>query len=355
MNSEDSGIVQIGRADHATAIDVAVIIVSYKTAQLSVRALKSLVGERSTPGLSLRAIVVDNASGDLPLIRQSVQDFGWSSWVALVEAPKNGGFAYGNNLGIRHAYETGTPSYVYILNPDTEVRPGAIGTLVQFLESNPRAGIAGGSFENADGSPWMIAFRFPGLVSEFAGGLRLGIVSRMLRRWEVARQMKGTDERVDWICGAAMLIRPAVFETIGGMDENYFLYFEETDFCRRAALAGFSTWYVPRSRVMHIAGQSTLVTERNARPKRLPTYWFESRRRYFAVSFGIARAVIIDVVSVLAHCLGSIKQLLVRTPSGAAVPFYVRDLIRNSVLWPGNRGVGDPVAPKFAGQGSRPS
>ena len=80
-----------------------------------------------------------------------------------------------------------------------------------------------------------------------------------------------------------------LFSAIGGLDENYFLYFEETDFCLRARKAGFATWYVPQSRVMHIAGQSTKVTEVSDTPKRLPGYWFESRRRYYAVTFGTGR------------------------------------------------------------------
>ena len=83
-----------------------------------------------------------------------------------------------------------------------------------------------------------------------------------------------------------MMIRPLVFDTVGGFDEAYFLYFEETDFCLRAKRVGFPTWYVPESRVMHIQGQSTRVTGLHTRMKRLPPYWFESRRRYFIASYG---------------------------------------------------------------------
>src|SRR5258706_8814128 len=92
-------------------LDVAVVIVTYKSAQLTIEALRSLLAERSTPGLRVRAVVVDNASGDLPEIAQAVENFDWSSWVALVAAPKNGGFAYWNNRGIECAYASGDPSY----------------------------------------------------------------------------------------------------------------------------------------------------------------------------------------------------------------------------------------------------
>ena len=113
--------------------------------------------------------------------------------------------------------------------------------------------------------------------------------------------MSQVPQSIDWVPGASMMIRRTVVDSIGGFDENYFLYFEETDFCFRAKKAGFSTWYVPQSRVMHIAGQSTKLTERNAAPKRLPAYWFESRRRYFAAAHGIRYAMATDAVALLAH------------------------------------------------------
>jgi N-acetylglucosaminyl-diphospho-decaprenol L-rhamnosyltransferase len=169
-------------------------------------------------------------------------------------------------------------------------------------------------------------------VSEVSGALGVAL----LRRWEVARRMSSTPEPVDWICGASMMIRPALFAAIGGLDENYFLYFEETDFCFRAKKAGYPTWYVPESRIMHIVGQSTKVTERRTQPTRLPAYWFESRRRYFVVSFGVGHAILIDIVSLAAHSLGWLKRVVLRRRQ-TAIPHLIRDLLRHSVLWQRNR------------------
>jgi GT2 family glycosyltransferase len=280
--------------------------------------------------------VVDNASGDFPAIVEGIASNGWSSWVTCVLAPENGGFAYGNNLGIMHAYAAGTPDYIYLLNPDTQVRDGAIGTLIRFLEANGNVGIAGSSFENLDGSEWMIAFRFPSLLSEFNSGLEIGFVTRLLHRWVVPRQMTKSAQPTDWICGASMMMRPSVIQATGGLDENYFLYFEETDFCRRAVCAGFPTWYVPESRVMHIMGQSTQVTDETLGRRRLPPYWFESRRRYFAVTFGVGYAAAIDLVALLAHALGWTKRLLLGRRKDS-VPYFIRDLVRHSVLRKQNR------------------
>lgn len=315
--------------------DVAVVIVTFRSAQLTIEALRSVAAERNAPGLRVRAIVVDNDSGDLPLIARAAEQEAWSSWLTLVAAPRNGGFAYGNNVGIARAYADGAPDYIYLLNPDAQVRPGGIGALIHFLSSHPDVGIAGSSFENLDGSDWPIAFRFPTLFSEIDAGLQWGLVSRVLKRWVVARVMTKTPQPVDWICGASMMIRPAVLAAIGGMDESYFLYFEETDFCRRARVAGHSTWYVPQSRVMHVMGQSTGVTDTRQGPRRLPDYWFASRRRYYVLAFGLWRAALIDLVAAVAYSIGYLKRaVLGRRRTG--VPHFIRDLIRHSVLWPWN-------------------
>ena len=149
-------------------LDIAVVIVTYKCAALTLESLASVDAERSTAGMRIRVIVVDNASGDAKVLAEAIKSNGWASWVTLVTAPRNGGFAYGNNVGIQRAYDTGTPAYVYLLNPDAQVRSGAIASLARFLEAHPDVGIAGSSFETRDGSNWPFAFRFPGLMSELA-------------------------------------------------------------------------------------------------------------------------------------------------------------------------------------------
>jgi GT2 family glycosyltransferase len=317
-------------------VDVAIIIVSYKSAALTIDCVRSIEAERSSPGLRIRVVVVDNASGDAPPIARAIEENGWSTWVTLVVAERNGGFAYGNNLGFRRAYADGPPVYLHLLNPDTILKKGAILKLVAFMESHPEVGIAGGSFENRDGSDWPIAFRFPSLLGELDAGLQIGFVSRWLGPVVVAQRMSPVAQPTDWVAGASMMIRRAVLETVGGLDENYFLYFEETDLCFRARAAGFSTWYVPESRVMHIGGQSTKVTERNAKVKRLPDYWFESRRRFFRSNYGLRYAMAADAVALLAHSLGHLKRVALRR-GDEGVPWYIRDLARHSILRTPNR------------------
>jgi N-acetylglucosaminyl-diphospho-decaprenol L-rhamnosyltransferase len=330
------------------AIEVAIAIVSYRSAALTIECLRSIDAERSTSGFRIKTIVVDNASGDTREIARSIEKNSWSSWVTLVTAPRNGGFGYGNNLAFRHAHDQERPDYFHLLNPDTVVRKGAIGALVRFLEEHPHVGIVGGSFEFPDGSEWPVAFRFPSILSEVAAGVQLGLVTRILQHWVVSVEMSPQPQRVDWVSGASMMIRRSVLDAIGGFDENYFLYFEETDFCFRAEKAGFSTWYVPESRVMHIVGQSTKVTERNTALKRLPPYWFESRRRYLVMSYGTAYASAVEAATLISNAAGSLKRILQRRQY-LGIPHFLSDLAFYSILWPRNRrlAAAKPHTPHF--------
>jgi len=320
-----------------STVRVVISIVSYKSAALTIDCLGSIEAERqSAPGVSINVVVVDNASGDAPAIAKAIEQNSWSSWVSLVVAPKNGGFAYGNNLAYQSVAAEHPPDYFYLLNPDTLLRKGAIAALVRFLEEYKEIGVAGSSFENRDGSEWPLAFRFPSIMGELVSGLQLGVATRVLRRWAVPVEMGSSPQRIDWVSGASMMIRGSVFDALGGFDDNYFLYFEETDFCLRAHKAGIPTWYVPDSRVMHIAGQSTKVTEHNVAPKRLPPYWYESRRRYFVASHGTAYAMAADIVSLAAHAVGALKRRI-QGRTELTIPYFLTDLAHHSALWPRNR------------------
>jgi N-acetylglucosaminyl-diphospho-decaprenol L-rhamnosyltransferase len=315
-------------------IDIAVVIVTYKSAALTIRCLASIQTERDSQKLPIRVIVVDNASGDLPEIERAVADERWSSWVTLLAAPVNGGFAYGNNLGIRHAYQQNRPTFIHLLNPDTVVRPRGIAALVEFLNSNPRVGIAGSSFETADGESWPFAFRFPTLFSEIDRGLQTAFITRLLSAWTVARPMSSAEAQpTDWVSGASMMLRPSMLETIGTLDENFFLYFEETEICHRALMAGFQTWYVPSSRIMHMIGQSTNLTEKSRLRMPLPSYWFESRRRYYSTTRGIRYAALADVIALASGGIGLVKRVLL---GRKGTPRFLRDILRHSALLPHN-------------------
>jgi len=313
---------------------VLVVIVNYRTPKLVVDCLRSLEPQIKDHG-EAAVVIVDNASGDdsVKVLSTAITTCGWQSWASLHPAPTNGGFAYGNNQAIDSAMKSNKPPELFwLLNPDTVARPGALRALTEFMAANTEVSICGGGIEEADGNQWPFAFRFHGILSEVERGCAFGPISRLLSRWTVARRMGAEPTRVDWVSGATMMVRRQAVETIGLMDEGYFLYFEEADYCLQAHRAGLECWYLPHSRIMHIAGQSTGVTSKSDKPSRLPAYWFESRGRYFAKNYGRLYAACSDVAWMLSFCLGSLRRWLQRKPSSSP-PRLLTDFLRHSSLW----------------------
>jgi hypothetical protein len=266
---------------------VLIVIVNYRTSDLAVECLRSIEAEAGDPAVA-RVAVVDNRSddGSVERLRTAIARHGWSHWAELIASERNGGFAAGNNLAIR-AELARPPSeragFVLLLNPDTVIRPGALRELLAFMKEHPEAGIAGSRIEDSEGRPQGSARRFPSPLGELESAARLGPLTRLLRRHTVPMKEGEQPLRCDWVSGAAMMIRADVFSKIGLLDEGYFLYYEEVDFCHRAAAAGWQIWSVPGSRVVHYEGASTGIRNRR---RRRPGYWYESRRRFFVKLLG---------------------------------------------------------------------
>jgi GT2 family glycosyltransferase len=318
---------------------VSVIIVNWRTPRLVEDCLRSLLGE--IPRLRrFDTIVVDNDSqdGSAESIEALIAQNGWSSWARLIRAPSNGGFASGNNIALRSLRKfDAPPDFVLLLNPDTYIRPGAVAELARFLARHDAVGITGGRSENPDGTPQYCCFRFPGMLSEFAGQLNVGFVDRLLHRWIVRINIPEEPQQVDWVSGGVMMVRFGLFKQIGLLDESYFLYFEETDFTIRASNAGWECWHVPQSRVVHLVGQSSgLTLQGDRRP--LPAYWFESRRRYFVLNHGLAYALVTDLGVVVGGSLAYLRSLL-HGRRRQLPPRFLRDFIRHSTWVRGRRGL----------------
>ncbi len=309
-----------------------VVIVNYRTGPLVVECLASLAAERGR-GASLRAIVVDNASqdGSAAIIEAAILREGWD-WARLIPSPVNGGFGAGCNLGIAHALDRESDARaVWLLNPDTRVMPGAAAQLAGFLHAHPAAGIAGTALLLGDGTPWPHAFRFPTVLGELERALRWAPASRLLSRHSTLRTMGAEAARADWVSGASMAVRREVLEQGLRFDEGYFLYYEETDFCRAARKRGWETWYVPQAVVLHIAGQSTGVTGADAARRRVPRYWFDSRARYFRKNHGRGYALAADLAWICGHAFHLGKQALRRAPRSDP-PRLLSDFLRHSLL-----------------------
>lgn len=272
-----------------------IVIVNYRTADLVIDCLRSLSAQIADLGKAC-VVVVDNNSddGSVAKLTAGVKREGWSPWANIMPLDKNGGFAFGNNASIRIALASTAPvDYVMLLNPDTVPLSGAIKALVDFMDAHPDVGIAGSQLKNANGDVECSAHTFPSPLSELDGAARLGMLSRLLHRYVVSHPSRALPHPCNWVSGASMIIRRQVIEDVGLMDESYFLYFEEVDFCRRAHQAGWQCWYVPDSRVIHLEGASTGI---HATAKRRAGYWYDSRRRFFVKHYGISGLVTADVL-----------------------------------------------------------
>jgi hypothetical protein len=272
-----------------------VAIVNFRTGSLVIDCLQSLAAmvDELRGG---RAVVVDNDSGDdsVALIEGAIRDRGWSGWAELRALPRNGGFAYGNNAVLARVRELDAGFVaLLLLNPDTVASPGAIRELVHHLQASPDVGIVGAAIEDAAGVAQRSAHRLPSPLTELDGGAQLGPLSRVLAtapwNWTPSRE----PHECDWVSGACMAVRREVFDAIGPMDEGFFLYFEEVDFCLRARRAGWRCWFVPSARVQHFEGASTGI--RVARRRR-PGYWYASRRRFFVKAYGVVGLLAADAL-----------------------------------------------------------
>jgi GT2 family glycosyltransferase len=229
---------------------VAVVIVNYQAYDELRTCLSSLdpVCPQST------IVVVDHAS-DPRAAEALIADF---PHVEVLRKSSNDGFAAGVNHGARITRS----SFVLLINPDCMLEPSACCQLADWLEAHPNVGALGPRITNADGTVQPSARRFPDFTTAIAG--RSSWLTRVLpgnplsRHNLPLRDLSATAAvEVDWISGACMLVRREAFDAIGGMDEGFFLYWEDADFCRRLANAGWRTFYLPSASAMHVGGRSS--------------------------------------------------------------------------------------------------
>jgi GT2 family glycosyltransferase/serine acetyltransferase len=308
-------------------VKVAAIFVNYRTAEMTARAVAALLAELQALG-DHRVFVVDNDSrdGSFDRLSRAAQAQAWGPRVAVLAAPRNGGYGYGINLAVREAMAApDPPDYFYVINTDATPDPGSVARLLAFMESHPEAGLAGSRVHDPEGVTQGAAFRFPSILSEIEQNARFSVVSRLLRESIVALPVPTADLEVDWLPGTSMFIRRAVFDRGVFFDEGFFLYYEEIDFARELRKAGFRAYFVADAPITHIGSVSTGLGE----GRRLPDYWFDSRHRYFLKHHPGAYAAIADAAFVLGHLIFLAKRAALRQ-RGALPPRLLRDFLRAS-------------------------
>ncbi len=240
-------------AAHAPEVDMSVVVVSYNVAGLLRECLSSLL-TRTPDGIRLEIIVVDNASQDNSpqLVRQNFPG------VKLLENRHNFGFPRACNQGWRHS----SGRYIFFLNPDATIEPDTLPILIDFMEKHPAAAIVGPRVMYPTGQPQPTRRRFPGRGLAFVESTWLQHRTP-LKKWSALKRFymeevpDDQSQTVDWLVGAAFVVRREVLDELGGLDERYFMYSEELDLCRRATGQGWQIWYTPATSVIHQEGQSS--------------------------------------------------------------------------------------------------
>jgi GT2 family glycosyltransferase len=242
---------QYNKMEHKvpTPVSVSVVIVSYNTRQMTLDCLRTLKGEVAASGMTVEILVVDNGSmdGSAAAVRQAFPD------VIVIENPRNAGFGAANNLAMQRA----AGKYLLLLNSDAFLLPGALAAMVQLLDARVDVDVVGPRLLNRDGSLQVSCFPFPSPMRAWVENLWL---SAALPNHEVVgdyRRWKHDSERVvDWVVGACMLVRRSTYERVGGFDERFFMYAEETDWQRRIRDTGQRILFTPAAEVTHLGGAS---------------------------------------------------------------------------------------------------
>lgn len=305
---------------------VLTIVLNYKTAPMTLDA--AAAARIAMTGLPGEIIIVDNNSGDgsFEQIAAHIDTAGWDR-TRVIQSGVNGGYGAGNNVGIRAGLSDGSrPDYIYILNSDAFPNPDAIRLLYEYLQANPATAFAGSYIHGEEGDSHTSTFRFPSLLSEIEGAIRFGPVTRLLRDYRVPVDDITQTSPVDWLAGASLMMRQDVLDQIGLFDESFFLYFEETDLCRRARKAGHDIVFVRESEVMHLGSVSTGMKSWD----KTPNYWYDSRFYYFSKNHGKLYAGAATLLHLACGTLHLTRCKLTGKESGLS-PGFLRALARHSM------------------------
>ena len=290
LHRRESGGTRAERRPDARACPVSVVIVNYKSYEELDACLESL-SHAGPPGLEV--IVVDHSSSPRELAR--IQ--GRYPAVRLFPVDGNPGFSAGVNAGSRLA----AGRHFLILNPDARVEPGAVEAMVDYLDSHPRTAVVGARVKDPDGTVQRSARRFPTMLTGLAG--RSSLFTRMWPGNPLSRRDLLTDapttapSEVDWVAGSCMAVEADAFAKVGGMDEQFFLYWEDADLCKRLKEAGWRTVYLPSAGVVHDVGRSRQHARAlSARAFHRSAYLYFAKHRagrFRAISLPVAGALLL--------------------------------------------------------------
>ncbi len=315
---------------------IAISIINYRTGPMTIECVQSVLADIGE--LDSQVVVVDNASGDgsADQIADWIAAQPAGTPVTLLRSDQNTGFSGGHNLGMAAV----RADYYLILNSDALLRPGFLAQILAAADANPQAGLVAPQIETDDGDIQASCFRFHSPASELIRGAATSPVTRVLQRHVVALPSPADPEAVEWASFACILLRGAMVDQIGPMDEGYFLYFEDAAYCLGAHRAGWGIVQETRAVAVHYKGGSGPVEALGAARKRLPAYYYSARTRFFYQAYGHTGLLLANLMWLSGRGLAHLRRF-----AGKSVPkakdTEARDLWTNFL-----RPLGSRHAPK---------
>lgn len=290
-------------AEQTRAIDLSIVIVSWNTRALLDDCLESVYAGLEAAGPSAAEVwVVDNASDD----NSAAMVSGKYPAARLIQNGENVGFARANNQALRQA----AGQYLLLLNSDTIVPKGALAALVEVMEAHPDVAACSPFLLNGDGTPQFCWARFPGLKDELTGGFDLSQSPYPAAEFaDAGRRAAMQPFPVDWVGGACFLVRAEAARQVGLLDEAFFMYCEETEWCHRFRRAGWQILLAPGVTVTHLGGQSSKAVPVETRRR-----MFRSRARLYSLMHDPLRAGVFTAAAFARYAVFRVRRAL--SPAG---------------------------------------
>lgn len=319
---------------------ISVSIINFRTADMTLNCVRSVLADAAqtdTGGQGIHVVIVDNRSDD----GSAEQIAAWITAqnppvpVTLVRSVENSGYSGGHNQGMAAVR---AENYL-ILNSDALLKPGFFDAMLAKVRAHPDAGLIVPRLEGEDGIGQINCFRFAGPASELIRGAASGPVTRLFKRHEVPLGLDPADDQIEWASFACILLNGRMVDAIGPMDEGYFLYFEDSEYCLRAHRAGWPIMRAPQAVAIHFRGGSGPVKALARARKRAPEYYYRSRSRFLTQNHGRAGLMAANLSWHAGRALARLRHLFGK-PVNQAVEHEATD------LWIGARRPLDPFRPK---------
>lgn len=306
-------------------IRIAVSIINFRTLDLTLNCLRSVledIGDLDDPGTA-QVVVVDNASddGSPDTIAQWIAQQPKGTPVQLVRSEVNTGFSGGHNLGINAI----KAEHYLVLNSDAVLQRGFLRDILAAADANPRAGLIAPQIETNDADVQVSQFRFHGPLSELMRGAETGPVTALFRHRVVALDPPADPTQVEWASFACILLRGQMVQELGPMDEGYFLYFEDAEYCLRAHRAGWRIALARNAVAVHYRGGSGPVKAQARARKRLPAYYYSSRTRFLYQAHGHLGLLAANLAWHLGRAVARLRHLTGRA-TRPAIAHEARDI-----------------------------